>query len=137
MCRRAATGGGGRKHFACFHCRKAFKQPGSAEWQAAAARRPFPCPECGEPMSDLGSDFKAPRQRDVRQWLKVEVLAGFGVTYRPGCCDGPGRRPAELTEVEDFLVAQGHDRDRVRQRIEAVKQARRGRLGRQRAGSRT
>jgi len=126
MCKRAISGGGGKKHFACFNCRKCFKQPGSAEWEAPEKHRPFPCPDCREPMCDLGSDFKAPRQRDARQWLKVEVLASFGVTYRPGCCDGPGRRPAELTEVEHCLVARGHQRERVRQRIEAVKQVRRG-----------
>jgi hypothetical protein len=125
MCKRATSGKGGKKHFACFNCRKCFKQPGSAEWQAPEDNRPFPCPQCGQPMTDLRADFKAPRQRDVRQWLKVEVLASFGVTYRPGCCGGPGQRPAELREVEEFLVGQGHQRKRVRQRIETARQVRR------------
>ncbi len=129
MCDRALSGMGGKKHFACFSCRKCFKQPGSAEWQASEEHRPFPCPECGALMCDLGSDFKAPRKRDARQWMKVEVLAGFGFTYCPGCCDGPGQRPAELTGVEEFLVAQGYRGEEVRQRIEAVKHVRRGRSG--------
>jgi hypothetical protein len=36
--------------------------------------RSFPCPECGKPMQVMGKDFKAPPQRDAKQWLKVEVL---------------------------------------------------------------
>ena len=36
--------------------------------------RSVPCPECGEAMHDMGLDFKAPRQDDVKQWTKVEIL---------------------------------------------------------------
>jgi hypothetical protein len=76
-------------------------------------------------MADLGSDFKAPRQRDRRQWLKVEVLHGFGVTYRPGCCDGPGERPAEFRDLEDYLVGLGRPARLVRARVAAVRRLRR------------
>src|SRR5438046_763550 len=100
-----------KKHYACFRCRKAFKQRGSSDPQVPGAGRLFPCPECGAPMEDLGEDFKAPPRRDTKQWRKVEILAGFGITYRPGCCDGPGHRPEELSEVEEFLVAKGYRRD--------------------------
>jgi hypothetical protein len=126
MCKRI-HGEGGKKHFACLNCRKCFKQPGSAERQAAEKDRPFLCPECGEPMCDMGSDFKAPRQRDTRQWIKVEILAMFGFFYRSGCCDGPGYRPAALNEVEEFLVDHGNRRDVVRREIERVKRIRRDR----------
>lgn len=124
MCRRAQAGNGGKRHFACFPCRKSYKQPGSSEWGMTGEARPFPCPGCGKLMRDLGSDFKAPRQRDVRRWLTVEILDGLGIGYHPGCCDGPGYRPAELTQVEQFLVARGYSTEAIRKRIRAVKRRR-------------
>src|SRR5262245_15363180 len=124
MCRRADYRR--KKHYACFRCRKAFKQRGSSDPQAEGAHRHFPCPECGGLMRDMGADFKAPVQRNARQWQKVEVLASYGIVYHPGCCDGPGERPAELSEVEEFLVAQGRSRREVRKRIAAVKRLRGG-----------
>ena len=55
-------------------------------------------------MHDMGLDFKAPRQDDVKQWTKVEILFRHGFTFHScGCC-GPGLRPAELREVEAFLA---------------------------------
>ena len=57
--------------FACFTCRKAFKQIGSSAWDPDVPQRPFPCPECKEPMARMGRYFKAPPQRAVRAWHKV------------------------------------------------------------------
>ena len=64
--------------FACFACRKAFKQVGSSTWDDAVPRRAFPCPECKRPMARMGQYFKAPPQRARRAWAEVEVryLAG-------------------------------------------------------------
>jgi hypothetical protein len=63
-----------RAHFACFACRKAFKQAGSSNWDSNVPARPFPCPECKRPMARMGRHFKAPRQRAVRAWRKVGRL---------------------------------------------------------------
>jgi hypothetical protein len=123
MCRRARYTYA-KLHFACFGCRKSFKQAYRRESLAREDARPFPCPECGKPMKNMGADFKAPRQRDRRQWLKVEILESFGITFHMSCCEGPGDRPAMLREVEDFLVARGEPRAAVRQKIKDVTQPR-------------
>ena len=97
-----------KEPFACFDCRKSFKQ--TNRWELPEERRPakgevrhVPCPECGKPMADMGHDFKAPKATDVAQWKKVQLLfnAGFAF-YSCGCC-GPGYRPRELKEVEAFI----------------------------------
>ncbi|GHF99768.1 hypothetical protein GCM10017783_09850 [Deinococcus piscis] len=84
------------QHYACFHCRKAFKQPlGSGECL---------CPQCRQPMTNMGTDFRAPPQRDAGQWRKVEALAEAGVGFFPSHPDGlPGEGPATLAEVPAFL----------------------------------
>ena len=50
-------------HFACFACRKTFKQMGSSNWDSNVPERPFPC---------MGRYFKAPPRRSVRAWREVE-----------------------------------------------------------------
>jgi hypothetical protein len=61
-----------RVHFACFACRKTFKQPGSSNWDEYIPERPYPCPECKQPMARMGRHFKAPRQRAMKAWREVE-----------------------------------------------------------------
>jgi hypothetical protein len=62
------------------------------------------CPQCREPMKDLGVDFKSPAQDDLKHWRKVQLLSELGITFHScGCCD-PGRRPGKLNEIEDFLI---------------------------------
>ena len=65
-------------HFACFACRKTFKQLGSSNWDSNVPERPFPCPECKLPMSRMGRHFKAPSRRSVKGWAAVES------SYRSG-----------------------------------------------------
>ena len=109
MCRYAEGEYGPYKdHYACFDCRKAFKQ--TSFWELPEHARPSdpservcPCPECGQPMHDMGLDFKAPRQSDVKQWKKVRLLFENGFTYHScGCC-GPGYRPNTVKEAEVFI----------------------------------
>lgn len=71
-------------HFACFECRKGFKQRGSSNWDPDVPKRPFPCPECKRPMTRLGRYFKAPPQRAAWQWLKVELLYRCGERFESG-----------------------------------------------------
>ena len=90
--------------YACFNCRKVFKQTSDIELDKAEIQnRQFKCPQCNEVMKDMGHDFKAPRQKDLKQWLKVELLYNSGFTYHSCGCGGPGYRPAKLYEVEDFI----------------------------------
>src|SRR5918994_424939 len=103
MCRYAMYGPY-KSHFACFDCRKAFKQPPIDEWLAVRGRgsvyeklsrlwsdkarlqqretelgvrlanleaeykSSHRCPECKQPMVDMGLDFKPPRQSDEKAW---------------------------------------------------------------------
>lgn len=111
-----------KQHFACFDCRKAFKQPGS-ETSGVEAERPFPCPQCGRPMAVVGRDFQAPPQRAEKQWLLVETLHSFGVVFEPGTTM-PRTMPKSSREVEDFLTAQGYDVEVVRKRTDALRRRR-------------
>jgi hypothetical protein len=108
MCRYA--GRPYKEHYACFDCRKAFKrasQEDVAEREGAVDGecRPVPCPECGKPMAAMGLDFKAPRQSDIKQWRKVEILFRHGIAFRSCGCAGPGFRPRTLRDVKPFLAA--------------------------------
>lgn len=86
------------QHYACFSCRKAFKQPFDS------SRPERPCPQCGRLMPNMGTDFKAPPQKDIEQWRKVEALALAGVRFFPRWpSELPGERPATLSEVPAFL----------------------------------
>jgi DNA-directed RNA polymerase subunit RPC12/RpoP len=104
MCRYGGQYGPYKEHYACFDCRKSFKWPQDAH-------RPPPqdtpesvkCPQCGNPMSSMGLDFQAPKQRDVRQWKKVHLLFLNGYAYHSCGCGGPGYRPRTLREVPEFL----------------------------------
>lgn len=90
--------------YACFNCRKVFKQTSEIELSNAEIQnRKFKCPQCSEIMRDMGHDFKAPKQDDFKQWLKVQILYNNGFTYHSCGCDGPGYRPAKLSEVQDFI----------------------------------
>jgi len=62
-----------KARFACFACRKAFKQIGSSTWDPDVPQRPFLCPECKEPMVRMGRYFKAPPRRAVRAWREVQL----------------------------------------------------------------
>lgn len=95
-----------KQHFACFGCRKMFRQPPLDELAVplpTGAERVVSCPECGERMHNLGLDFKAPKQRDVEQWEKVRLLHAHGIRFNSCGCGGPGHRPARLREVPAFL----------------------------------
>lgn len=106
MCRYAEYGPY-KDHYACFTCRKMFRQ-----WTPYELARPLlpgqtrsiVCPQCAQPMHDLGKDFKAPKQRDVEQWRKVELLFRHGCTFHSCGCNGPGPRPARLRDVQPFLA---------------------------------
>ena len=84
--------------YACFVCRKAFKQSWTAWTDDAVANV---CPECSRPMTYMGTAFRAPKQSNLNQWKKAELLleAGFHFTK-----DG-GPKPRTLKDVPAFLEA--------------------------------
>lgn len=92
--------------YACFSCRKMFKQ--TSPWDTPAKQRVFErevkCPQCGGLMKSMGHDFKAPKQHDVKQWKKVQILFEHGFAYGSCGCGGSGNRPTKLQEVESFLA---------------------------------
>ncbi len=105
-----------KNHYACFECRKAFKQPFLIEKMTqkipqGVARtttrviqhQTATCPQCHKPMNSMGFDFKAPKRSDKKQWEKVKQLFNAGFTYVSCGCDGPGTRPQHLREVSDFI----------------------------------
>lgn len=135
--RRIDLAGAYKDHFVCFACRKQYRARGSEGaiarvWSVrrerfehrAQTRERVACPQCGEALQALGRDFKAPRRRDRRQWLKVELLWRFGYVYAMGW-SGPGERPQRLSEAPAFLVRQGARADEVREALAELRALRR------------
>src|SRR5579872_6267265 len=110
-------------HFACFQCRKAFKQRGSSNWNPDIPEQPFPCPECKRPMTRLGRYFKAPPQRAGRQWLKVELLYFYGERFQSGQL-GLGTKCRTLALTLAYLSGLGHPEAEVRERLKTIRVAR-------------
>lgn len=110
-------------HFACFACRKAFKQPESSNWNQEIPERPFDCPDCKRPMVRLGRYFKAPPRRARRQWLTTELLFEFGERFVSGnSCLGQKCRTIPLTILH--LVSTGHEESVVRARLRCIQKVR-------------
>ena len=65
--------GGYKQRWVCFRCRKAFKKP--AEGDLPKDRRPafYRCPECSEPMHNLGKEFEAPRRNRTQRTISETV----------------------------------------------------------------
>src|SRR5262249_37724894 len=107
-------------HFACFDCRKAFKQRGSSNWDPAVPLRPFPCPNCKKPMTRLGRYFKTPPQRAVREWLKIELLYHYGERFEREEYDRGGRF-RNLASTLRNLTSPGNPANQVRERLEQIR----------------
>ena len=82
--------------YACFACRKVFKRQ-MPEQSGITGR----CPHCTEPLSMMGTAFRAPKRSDQSQWSKVEQLVRAGILFRRNS----GPRPKSLNEVPAFLRA--------------------------------
>jgi hypothetical protein len=101
-----------RDHFACFHCRKAFKywqweDCDESAWKMKARLHHVPreivCPNCSRPMVDMGLDFKAPSKKDREAWKILEILCENGFTF-DGCgCYVGFTPPRTLREVPEWL----------------------------------
>ncbi len=60
-------------HWVCFDCRKSFAKDASAR-----ARK---CPECAEPMIDMGAFFEPPRKLNKKRWAMMKILADCGYRF--------------------------------------------------------
>jgi hypothetical protein len=125
------------QHFACFACRKAFKQRGSGHPSWNETLRAFPCPDCKSPMVSMGRDFKAPPRRAKDQWIKVELLHSFGIIFEVPVLEsgGPRERPGKLSEAIPYLIKLGFDRAEVERRLKQLRGHRSGKDGRGEPGA--
>ncbi len=140
MCRYAMYGPY-KRHFACFKCRKAFKQPPVSDYLGVQGlsfafselsrvqhhpntlqRREgelgvtlaeiesryvdaiHKCPECSEPMIDMGLDFKPPRQADTKAWRNLHGMYRVGHAFHTCGCDGPGWIPVSSADYAAYLA---------------------------------
>ena len=96
-------------HWACFDCRKSFAKESSDT--------PRKCPECAEPMTDMGAFFEPPRKLSKKRWEVMKILAGHG--YRFNTKDSQVFIQNRILQVKNPRVAD------VIERIEAEKQRKR------------
>ena len=85
--------------FACFECRKSFKQH---MWVSQFDKHQPLCPQCGAKMWLMGRAFKAPAKSSVKQWRKVEFLIRNGFLFHPNQF-GWARSPKTLREAEAVI----------------------------------
>ncbi len=142
MCRYAMSGPY-KRHYVCFVCRKAFKQPPIEDYLAVRGRgyvykqlrhlwsntrvlelrenelghrladleeeyrnATHNCPECGEQMIDMGLDFKAPKQSDVKAWRTLQGMYRVGHAFHTCGCNGPGWIPKSTADYHKYLETQ-------------------------------
>ena len=103
-------------HFACFACRKSFKQL----WTRSEGHVREPrCPDCGLKMWEMGRQFKAPKRSNLKQWRKVEALVRSGITFHRQRVSDLMPFPAVLREVASFVrrVRDKSDGERLLERM--------------------
>jgi hypothetical protein len=81
--------------WACFHCRKSFKKPYFTTLEF------YVCPDCQQPMTMMGTAFRAPKIDDLEQWKKAEELLKNGFSFYPNA----GARPKRLADLPEFLAS--------------------------------
>lgn len=62
-------------HWACFYYRKSFAKKPLRE----GVRK---CPECAEPMTDMGAYFEPPRKLNKKRWAVMKILADYGYKFQ-------------------------------------------------------
>lgn len=63
--------------WACFDCRKSFaKEPVGENEQKRV------CPDCRQPMNDMGIYFEPPRKLNKKRWEIMKVLAEHGFKFQ-------------------------------------------------------
>lgn len=69
-----------KAHWVCFACRKMFRKPSRAEQQPPMSG--YVCPECKQPMCDMGVYFEPPRRNATKRWEVMRRLAEHGIRFR-------------------------------------------------------
>jgi hypothetical protein len=71
-----------------------FRKP--SRWELKIERPQHECPECKQPMRNMGVYFEPPRKNDVKAWVRMELLSDNGYTFH-----SVGSRPF----IEGFLFS--------------------------------
>lgn len=125
-----------RDHFACFDCGKAFKywqwEPVDEEKFTQKQRlehvpREIVCPDCKQPMIDMGLDFKAPKKTDANAWEILKALVDHGFTFHSCGCYVGFTPPKTLREVPQWIEEHRRksDGEKMLDKIEKNSNARR------------
>ena len=67
-------------HEVCFTCRKSWA-PRAQRRHVIAWKDGRCCPDCGGELTGLGLRFKPPKQRNKKEWKRLEVLARAGEKF--------------------------------------------------------
>lgn len=84
-------------HYACFACRKSFKQD---PWNESLSHK---CPECSEELHDMGRNFRPPKKLDKNSWEVVRRLYQAGFRFFGSGSHSDPDLPTMLSEVEQFV----------------------------------
>ncbi|MEM7247201.1 MAG: hypothetical protein AAF533_17805 [Acidobacteriota bacterium] len=61
------------------------------------------CPECREPMVDMGLDFRPPKMNDVKAWRIIEGRHRIGHAFHTCGCNETGPVPRTLVDYRAYL----------------------------------
>ncbi|MCC9604219.1 hypothetical protein LOC67_27005 [Stieleria sp. JC731] len=75
-----------------------------ADLQSEYREAIFKCPNCGNPMADLGRDWRPPRRADVKAWRALAGVYALGHAFHSCGCDGPGFIPSTPSEYVYYLT---------------------------------
>jgi hypothetical protein len=92
-----------KPRLACFGCRKAFRRRLKADVDPSGEEQIAKCPQCAQPMADLGLDFRPPPQTARKAWSAIASLWRIGITFHSCGCGGPGWRPSTPTALRAYL----------------------------------
>jgi hypothetical protein len=97
-----------KPHYACFNCRKTFKRRLLSDilggYSKDTIETPAKCPECNEPMADMGLDFEAPKRKDTKAWSHISNLYKVEITFHSCGCSGPGYIPNDANELINHFL---------------------------------
>lgn len=63
------------------------------------------CPQCGGQMANMGRDFKAPKQTNVKAWKIIKGMYTTGYSFHTCGCSGPGYVPESPADYRAYLDA--------------------------------
>lgn len=84
-------------HFACFTCRKSFKQDPLNE------SLPHVCPECSGALRDMGRNFRPPKKAAKNAWEVARRLYEAGFRFFGSDSHSDSALPTSLREVGQFI----------------------------------